>query len=599
MLKRLDYASLHLFIFISLLIQLLIILPFIGGMFAMAGGASFKTIGCYLLYVALLGLVLRHLLHLPLSLISKKIVPVVEALIVTLTILDCMLFLHQGLHIYDRLVLITVMDVEVFRKVININVYAWIFVAVATVGLISLYYLLFKMAKKRSHYSTQLRKYFIIGYAMVAMLFASIFIPFIKQRSEKETVFPLLFLLRSRPSNEPLHVNYHAGASDIKLDRKPHVVFILAESLRDQEMRKGDMPNLAKWAKDKQCIFPKYGMATGHTTAYAVFGLMYGLWGYHYQNFIDQSVEPFGLRVLKDNGYKTIGAPSAATRLSQYYKLGNAFQYFDEYKEFVSKESSIDSDYALLDWIKKIKFDQPTFLWSFFFSTHANYAYPPEFEKYLPVVPYDYNQIAELKDKEGLRTKLSNRYKNSALFIDHLVHSYLKTFPDSFWDNAILVFSGDHGQSLGEDGTFGHGQTTYINQKIKVPFFICLPDRIKREINLASTADMWPTILDYMTDEKIDWSKYFNGISYLEKSSHDYVTVTAPLFPYDRDKMALITPERKFWLKKSTETMEKFVIDRYFDIEDKVIIDADIKKRYEAAHRLYLNDVYRFLKKEE
>lgn len=96
--------------------------------------------------------------------------------------------------------------------------------------------------------------------------------------------------------------------------------------------------------------------------------------------------------------------------------------------------------------------------------SHANYAarYSKEFKRFTPDI-YTEDMEKEIID---------NAYDNSILATDSFIASIIDLVRD---ENAVVVYSSDHGESLGEEGRFGHGNANAAEQR-NVPFFIWVSD---------------------------------------------------------------------------------------------------------------------------
>lgn len=96
--------------------------------------------------------------------------------------------------------------------------------------------------------------------------------------------------------------------------------------------------------------------------------------------------------------------------------------------------------------------------------SHANYAarYAKEFKKFMPD---GYNEDMQI-------SMVNNAYDNSILATDAFIASIIDLVRDK---NAIVIYSSDHGESLGEEGRFGHGDPEIIEQR-EVPFFVWYSD---------------------------------------------------------------------------------------------------------------------------
>lgn len=103
--------------------------------------------------------------------------------------------------------------------------------------------------------------------------------------------------------------------------------------------------------------------------------------------------------------------------------------------------------------------------------------YPPAFRRFTPTC--DTNQIQDCSQQQ-----LVNTYDNTLLYVDYIVDKAIKLLQahqDRF--TTSLVYLSDHGESLGENGTYLHGMPYAIAPEVQkhVPMLIWLsPDYQKR-----------------------------------------------------------------------------------------------------------------------
>lgn len=100
--------------------------------------------------------------------------------------------------------------------------------------------------------------------------------------------------------------------------------------------------------------------------------------------------------------------------------------------------------------------------------SHARYnaRYTNKFAKF---TPDNYGEDMNL-------VKVNNAYDNTILATDAFIESIIDLVRDK---NAVIIYSSDHGESLGEDGRFAHGNPDIIEQR-RVPFFVWYSDTYKK-----------------------------------------------------------------------------------------------------------------------
>jgi glucan phosphoethanolaminetransferase (alkaline phosphatase superfamily) len=87
---------------------------------------------------------------------------------------------------------------------------------------------------------------------------------------------------------------------------------------------------------------------------------------------------------------------------------------------------------------------------------HYHERYPVSFRKFTPTCEGDTPPYACAQER------LINGYDNSVLYTDHILTEVIHELSER---NALLLFTSDHGQSLGEDGFYTHGSPERPEQR--------------------------------------------------------------------------------------------------------------------------------------
>jgi len=199
---------------------------------------------------------------------------------------------------------------------------------------------------------------------------------------------------------------------------------------------------------------------------------------------------------LKNYGYST-AAFVGAYPLDSRFGLDQGFDiYDDDYGRrpriqsifYVQRKAEVVVDKAL-EWLKIQK--SPWFLWIHCFDPHDPYE-PPEpfktqYEKHL------YN--GEVAYVDFVLRKLLNHLETKELF-----------------EKTLIIFTGDHGESLGQHGETTHGYFAY-NTAIWIPLIISIPGVARGYVDqYVSHIDIFPTVCDVLHIEK---PSFLQGISLL------------------------------------------------------------------------------------
>jgi arylsulfatase len=166
---------------------------------------------------------------------------------------------------------------------------------------------------------------------------------------------------------------------------------------------------------------------------------------------------------------------------------------------------------ALL-WLKN-RDQRPFFLWVHFQDPHGPYTPPPEFkgrfrpefkpdEKALPILDTvtGLNGIPSYQELDGIRrpSVYETRYAEEIAYADHWIGQLISQVDaDPSDPKTIVVFTADHGESLGEANLyFSHGSTTTPDQA-HIPLIIRAPGLPEgRRTETVHHVDVMPTLLD-------------------------------------------------------------------------------------------------------
>jgi arylsulfatase A-like enzyme/Flp pilus assembly protein TadD len=211
------------------------------------------------------------------------------------------------------------------------------------------------------------------------------------------------------------------------------------------------------------------------------------------QNFIVRDEFLTLAEHLKNAGYAT-GAFVGAFPLDSRFGLTQGFDVYDDYygsknyQEFsyVERPAEVVVQKAM-DWLENQK--RAWFLWIHCFDPHQQYNPPEPFKTQYKDAPYN-GEVA---------------------YVDHelgKLFSYLKK--NRLEDNTLIIFTGDHGESLGQHGESTHGYFAY-NSSIWIPLIVVSPGLkpVVADQN-ACHVDIFPTVCDILGLQKPDFCQ---GIS--------------------------------------------------------------------------------------
>jgi len=249
---------------------------------------------------------------------------------------------------------------------------------------------------------------------------------------------------------------------------------------------------------------------------------------------------------LKSLGYTT-GAFIGAYPLHSRFGLAQGFDIYDEnykavkYIKFSAGERKAEAVITpALDWLEKQ--ETPWFLWIHCYDPHDPYEPPEPFKSRYSDSPYD-GEVA---------------------YVDHELGKVLAFLKEkNLFDKTLIVFTGDHGESLGQHGEMTHGYLAY-NTTIWIPLIISAPGVKPRRVDQdVCHIDIFPTVCDILGVKK---SSSLQGISLLPgmkgKKLPERTIYFESLYPYYSRGWAPL----KGFIRQKTKFIESPIPELY-DLE--------------------------------
>jgi arylsulfatase A-like enzyme/Flp pilus assembly protein TadD len=273
---------------------------------------------------------------------------------------------------------------------------------------------------------------------------------------------------------------------------RPNVVLIVVDTLRADRLscygyNNIETPSIDALARDG--ILFDQAIAQVPLTWPSHAAIFTGTYPFH-NGVQDFTGQPLGdnfrtlAQSLKAHGYAT-GAVVSSFVLDRSWGLGRGFDFYQDSfagLEFVQKDIALvdrraeESVDEALGWLEGVD-QSPFFLWLHLFDPHSAYDPPEPFRSRYRQRPYD----GEVAYVDSQVARLLDRLKDKGLY-----------------DDTIIVFLSDHGESLGEHGENEHGFFVY-NSTLRVPLIIKPPSdsplRPRRIAAPVETISVAPTIL--------------------------------------------------------------------------------------------------------
>lgn len=161
------------------------------------------------------------------------------------------------------------------------------------------------------------------------------------------------------------------------------------------------------------------------------------------------------------------------------------------------------------DFIREQAKDKPMCLVVSLHSPHPPLDAPGEFATMhdpqsltLPAnVPESFGRDGRTIDRAEVRRILAN-YLGKMALVDHCVGRLVEAMrARGTWDNALVIFTADHGEMMGSHGALSKGR--FYEESGRVPLVIRWPGRVKpgRTAALAQMMDVYPTIVEAIGGE--------------------------------------------------------------------------------------------------
>ena len=196
---------------------------------------------------------------------------------------------------------------------------------------------------------------------------------------------------------------------------------------------------------------------------------------------------------LKGFGYAT-GAFLGGFPLDARFGLNQGFDIYDD--DFSRAEEGVEKGRerraqavveSALKWLEEQK--SPWFLWIHSYDPHDPYTPPEPYKTQFAGKPYD-GEVA---------------------YTDAVIGNFIRVLEkNGRLADAVLILTGDHGESLGEHGEKTHGYLAY-NTTLWIPLIILAPSLEKRVSSAnVSHLDIFPTVCDLLELPK---PKFLQGVS--------------------------------------------------------------------------------------
>ena len=305
--------------------------------------------------------------------------------------------------------------------------------------------------------------------------------------------------------------------------KRTNIFIFAADAVRNSIVTEEIAPNISAFAKESYRYNNHY--SGGIATRFGIFSLMYGINASYWFKFLAANQGSILFTALQELSYQIRVISSTNTNWPEFRKtcyVDVQACIADSFSGDSVQKDRQSADY-FKEWINHSDLNKPLFSFMFWDATHGR-VYPKAYRKFLPDDNGAINYLT-LDEKTG-KSVVLNQYKNSVAYDDALFGEMIAFLKEKgLYDDAIIIFTSDHGEEFYEMGHFGHNNAFDRPQSMPI-FIVKFPGRSPKQISgLSSHVDVVPTLLKYI-GVTTDPAAYSNGDDLLSENYHrDYVNV--------------------------------------------------------------------------
>ncbi len=318
----------------------------------------------------------------------------------------------------------------------------------------------------------------------------------------------------------------------VPLVRKPNIFLFITESLREDYILPEIAPNLS--AFKKECCSFELSLSNANATHLSWFSIFHSrlpfYWSHVRRTYGRNGSVP--LSILKHLGYQIHVYTSARLAYYQMDRLlfGSTCDLIDDFyyypheadgKVYASDEKTIDK---LREDLHLTEDKEGHCFIVFLDSTHFDYSFPVEPTPVFLPIPDDINYIklaCSMEDVEGIK----NRYLNAINYLDGLFGRFKETMKkQGLWDDALVIFTGDHGEEFYDAGHIFHA-SALSSAQTTVPIYYKFGHPVGKTSAMTSHVDIFPTIF-YELLGKDHFGDLFDGEPIFNQNKWPYAIST-------------------------------------------------------------------------
>ncbi len=335
--------------------------------------------------------------------------------------------------------------------------------------------------------------------------------------------------LSIKNKNSELHYPLHTINAQ-PITPKRNVILIVLDTWRADMMTKTTTPYIYQFAQQSWQFTNHY--SGGDCTEPGIFSLFYGVPASFWPAFLATHRGPVLIDELLKQHYQLAIYASASLYKPDFYQtvfakvpelhINNPQTQPWQRDQYINQE--------MIAFLKKQKQHKPFFGFLFYDSIHE-YDFPPTFKtKFNPW----WKTIDHLALTNNFNpTTYKNRYKNSVIYVDSLVHKILETLKQQhLMKNTVVIITADHGEEFNDNhkNYWGHA-SNFSHVQMQTPFIVYWPGKgAKIYQHFTSHYDLVPLLMQRVLGVSNPISDYSIGEPLLTPGNRGIIPVSSYVF---------------------------------------------------------------------
>lgn len=333
-----------------------------------------------------------------------------------------------------------------------------------------------------------------------------------------------------------------------ELEKKSNIYLFIVESFRKDYLNEETTPHLAEFQQNHPS--PEQSFSNANASHMSWFSILHSNYPYYWNHENpDKAMGSIPLNLLKSLGYKIHVISSA--ELTYYQNdlrlFGNNHHLVDSFEYLTDKEACVRDEKTIKKLLDQNQEKEGHCYIIFLDSPHSEYSFPENQVIFKPIT--DSINYLGLGMNAISIDPIQNRYRNSLHYVDSLLGNFFQDLKTKdFYEDSIIVITGDHGEEFYEEGSLFHA--SHLNTyQTSVPIFYKLGNEpLYHQNYLSCHMNIFPTILHYLTGVET-FDSLFDGKSLLSLEEPQTIFIANQNSSYAPDKFLIKTENFKIIFK--------------------------------------------------